>query len=244
MVGYDLADGKEKWTVHGMPAACCTTPVVVDGNLVFAGWSPGEDFKMPSYAEMLKQFDTDGDGKLSKAEMEKSPQFKDFFDNHDQNKDGYITKDEWEAGLAFMAKSKNSAFVLKPGGTGDVTKTHVVWRVTKGLPYVPSPLVYQGRVYTLNMQGRVSAFDLKTGKDDYLEEMVGLAGVYASPVAANGHVYLCGLDKSVIVLKAGKSPTVVHRTKLDDRIAATPAIADDTLYIRTGKTLFAFAEKK
>jgi hypothetical protein len=243
MVGYDLNDGKEKWTVRGMPAACCTTPVVVEGNLVYAGWSPGQDFKLPSFDEMLKELDTDGDGKISKAESQKSAQFKDFFDNNDTNKDGYITREEWDASLAFMAKSQNSAFVLKPGGTGDVTKTHVTWKVTRGLPYVPSPLVYQGRIYTINMQGRASAFDLKTGKDDFLEEMVGLAGAYASPVAANGYVYLFGLDRSVVVLKAGKTPTTAHRAKLEDRVIATPAIADDTMYVRTGKTLYAFAEK-
>ena len=48
----------------------------------------------------------------------------------------------------------------------------------------------------------------------------------------------------MIVLKAGKTLNVVHRSKLDDRIAATPAIADDTIYVRTAKTLYAFAEKK
>jgi outer membrane protein assembly factor BamB len=242
MVGYALADGKEQWTVPGMPSACCTTPVVVDGHLVFAGWAPNTQV-MPSWDQMLKQLDTDGDGKISKKEAEKSPDFAKFFDNNDPNKDGFIDKEEWNTFMAMLAKGQNSVFSLKLGGTGDITKS-IVWKGTKGLPYVPSPLVYDGRVYTLNMQGRVSAFDVKTGKDDYLEEMVGINGGYASPVAANGHVYLCGLDKSVIVLKAGKSPTVAHRTKLDDRIAATPAIADDTIYIRTGKTLYAFAEKK
>jgi outer membrane protein assembly factor BamB len=243
MVGYDLADGKEKWTVHGMPAACCTTPVVVDGNLVFAGWAPTAN-TMPSFDDMLKQLDADGDGKISKKECEKAPDFAKFFDNNDLNKDGFIDREEWNTLLGYISKGQNSAFMLKPGGSGDITKSHVVWKVTKGLPYVPSPLVYQGQIYTLNMQGRLSVFDLKTGKDDFLEEMVGLAGVYASPVAANGYVYVCGLDKSVIVLQAGKTPKVAHRTKLDDRIAATPAIADDTIYIRTGKTLYAFAEKK
>ena len=120
MVGYDLADGKEKWTVHGMPAACCTTPVVADGNLVFAGWSPGEDMKLPPFADLLKEYDADKDGKLSKAEMEKNAMFASFFDNYDQDKDGFVTKEEWDGVLAYLAKTRNSAFVLKPGGSGDV----------------------------------------------------------------------------------------------------------------------------
>jgi len=70
---------------------------------------------------------------------------KGFFDNNDTNKDGKITAEEWTENAKYMAQGRNSAFVLKPGGTGDITKSHVLWKETKGLPYVPSPLVYQGR---------------------------------------------------------------------------------------------------
>src|SRR5262249_32074401 len=118
----------------------------------------------------------------------------------------------------------------------------------KGLPYVPSPLVYCGLMYLVDKQGRLSAIDAKTGKAIYSREQVGLDGgaygPYASPVAANGHLYLCGLDGSVLVVKAGKVLEHVARAELDDRISASPAIAGNTLYIRTNKTLFAFAEGK
>ena len=99
-------------------------------------------------------------------------------------------------------------------------------------------------MYTINFAGRLSVHDVKTGKNVYLDEQIGLAGAYASPIAANGHIYICGTDKSLIVLKAGDVPEKVSSVKLDDRIAATPAIVGDTLYVRTGKTLFAFAEKR
>jgi hypothetical protein len=97
-------------------------------------------------------------------------------------------------------------------------------------------------MYTVNKDGRLSAFEVRTGAEVYAEEGVGLAGAYASPVAANGHVYLCGLDRSVVVVQAGGSPERVSSARLDDRIAATPAIAGNTIYIRTNKTLYAFAE--
>ena len=64
----------------------------------------------------------------------------------------------------------------------------------------------------------------------------------ASPVAANGHVYLCGLDGWVVVVRAGEKLQKVSSAKLDDRMVATPGIAGDTIYIRTNKTLYAFAE--
>lgn len=242
--GYDLKTGAEKWKVTGTPAVPCTTPVVADGKLFFAGWAPGgADFKMPSFDDVLKQAGEEKLGHLTKAGSEKTF-LNGFFDSNDLNKDGKITREEWDSQLKFLASGKNIAFALTPGGTGDITKSNVAWTTTKGLPYVPSPLVYRGVMYTMNMGGRLSAFDAKTGKELYELEAVGIGSIYASPVAANGHLYLCGMDKSIVVVKAGESPDKVSSAKLDDRIAATPAIVAGTIYVRTAKTLYAFSEKK
>ena len=243
LTAYDLKSGKEVWTVTGMPSVTCTTPVVVGTDLVFAGWSPGgaTEMKMPTFDDILKA-DADGDGAISRAESENTF-LKGFFDSNDTNKDGKISRDEWDAAMGAMAGGKNCAVAITPGGKGDITATHVRWRVTKGMPYVPSPLVYRDQMYVINMRGQLSAYDVKTGKDVFLEEGVGLTGVYASPVAANGHVYLFGLDGSVVVLKPGDFADVKHRAKFGERIAATPAIAGDTLYVRTASSLYAFKAK-
>jgi outer membrane protein assembly factor BamB len=240
---YDVATGAEKWTVSGLCAVPCTTPVVADGKLIFAGWSPGgPDFKMPTFDEILEQAGDKDKGHLTREGAGKTF-LKDLFDSNDTDKNGKISRAEWDEQVNYMKSGKNVAVAVTPGGSGDVTATHVAWRVEKGLLYVPSPLVYRGQMYTANMHCRVSAFDARTGAEVYALELVGLAGVYASPVAANGHVYLFGLDRSVVVLEAGDSPTKVWAAKLDDRIAATPAIAGDSLYVRTGKSLFAFGSK-
>jgi outer membrane protein assembly factor BamB len=242
--GYDLATGAEAWTVKGIPAIPCTTPVVADGKLFFAGWGPnGADFKMPAFDELLKQAGEEATGHLTRDGAKKTF-LKDLFDNNDPNMDGKLTREEWETQMKFLAAGKNVAFALNPGGTGDITKSHVAWSVTKGLPQVPSPLVYRGVMYVQDMQGLLSAYDARTGQELYAAERVGVGAACASMVAANGHIYLCGQDKSVVVIKAGDSPDKVSATKLDDTIMATPAIADNTLYVRTGKTLYAFAGKK
>ena len=243
--GYDLKTGAEVWSVAGIPSYPCTTPVVADGRLVYAGWSYGgsTEFKMPSFDDVLKQAGEEKLGHLTRAGAEKT-MLKGHFDGSDPNKDGKITREEWDGQAKFMAAGRNVAFALTPGGTGDVTKSHVAWTVTRGLPYIPSPLVYRGLMYTVNKQGRLSAFEVKTGREVYAEEQVGLAGVYASPVAADGHVYLCGLDGAVVVVKAGDVPEKVSAAKLDGRIAATPAVVGDTIYVRTAKTLYAFAGRK
>jgi len=241
--GYDLKTGKELWKVSGTPAVPCTTPVVADGKLFFAGWAPGgNDFKMPTFDEMLKASGEEKLGHLTKAGAEKTF-LKDFFDSNDPNKDGKITREEWESQLKFLASGKNIAFAVSPGGTGDITKSHVAWTTTKGLPYVPSPLIYRGVMYTMDNGGRLTAIDTKSGKEIYEKEAVGIGSVYASPVAANGHLYLCGLDKAVVVVKAGESPDKVCSAKLDDRIAATPAISGGAIYIRSAKSLYAFRER-
>jgi len=251
LIAYDLASGDEKWFVAGMPAACCTSPVAADGALYFAGWSPGDpqesDFKFPTFDELLKQGDADGDGAISREESEKTF-LKGFFDNNDRNHDGKITRDEFGEMLKYMSESKNSAFAVTPGGSGDVSKSHVLWKKTKGLPYVPSAIVYQGQYVMVKDGGLVTAYDAKTGNELYVQERVAAPGkYYASPVAANGHIYFTSLDDgAVTVLKAGatKPEVIATNPALGERTSATPAIADDTIYLRTAEHLYAFANPK
>lgn len=251
MIGYDLKSGEEKWSVAGMPSACCASPVTAEGTLFFAGWSPGDaedkDFQLPKFDDVLKQAGEEKLGYVTKAGSEKTF-MKGLFDSNDTNKDGKITREEYDATMKFMSATKNSAFALRAGGTGDITKSHVLWKQTKGLPYVPSAIVYRGQYVIVKDGGLVTAYDAKTGKGVYVQERaVASGGYYASPVAANGHIYFTSLyDGAITVLKAGADePEVAARNpKLDERVAATPAIADDTLYVRTEGHLYAFAEKK
>lgn len=248
MIGYDLATGDEKWSVAGIPSGCCSSPVTADGTLYFAGTSPGgaddKESQMPAFDAFLKESkaDSNGDGVLSKEEADKT-MLKDFFDVQDANKDGKLTRDEWDLILKFMSEGKSVAFALKPGGAGDVTETHLLWKQTRGLPYIPSAIVYRGQYVMLKDGGIVTALDVKTGEEIYQKRTVATGSYYASPVAAGGNIYFTSLaDGAVTVLKAGaKTPEVVAKNPpLGERVAATPAIADDTLYVRTAGHLYAF----
>jgi outer membrane protein assembly factor BamB len=251
MIAYDLKTGEEQWTVQGMPSGCCTSPVTAAGTLFFAGWSPGDaedkTFKMPSFDDLLKQGGAEKLGYLTKEASEKTF-LKGFFEAQDTNKDGKLTRDEWDANIKLFASGKNSAFALKAGGTGDVTDTHVLWKKKKGLPYIGSALVYRGQLVMVKDGGLITAYDANTGNEVYVQERVPAEGkYYASPVAANGHIYFTTLDDgTVTVLKAGaaKAEVVATNPPLGERVAATPAIADDTLYIRTAGHLYAFSSKK
>ncbi len=246
MISYDLKTGAEAWSYRGMPAGCIVSPVVADGEVFFAGGGGGADDKemqMPPYDAMLKNLDKNNDGVISREEGEKA--FEGFFDNLDADKDGKLTRDEWDKLIKFMAEGKNSAFALKPGGKGDIT-SNVVWTKTKGLPYIASALLYRGQYLMIKDGGIVTAYDAKTGDQIYQERAAAAGKYYASPVAANGNIYFTSLDGAVTVLKAGtqKPEVLATNPKLGERTAATPAIAGDTLYIRTEKNLYAFAAKK
>jgi outer membrane protein assembly factor BamB len=246
LIGYDLATGQEAWTCAGIPSGCCPSPVVAQGLLFFAGTSPGgtDDGKpaeMPSFDGMLKNLDKDNDGAISRAEGEQA--FGGFFDNQDANKDGKVSREEWDTIMKFMTEGKSNGFALKAGGSGDITSTNMVWSRTKGLPYVASALVYQGQYVMVKDGGIVTAYDAETGDEIYQKRAAASGTYYASPVAANGNIYFTSLNDGVVtVIKAGgKTPEIVaENAPLGERVAATPAIAGTTLYVRTAGSLYAF----
>src|SRR5690606_27403497 len=130
--------------------------------------------------------------------------YRSFFAANDRNGDGMLTREEWNAMLEYISASRNSAFALRPGGTGDITETHVIWKQTKGLPYVPSAIVYMGQQLMVKDGGVVTAYDTRTGKELYQKRVVASGGYYASPVAAGGNIYFASLDDgTVTVLKGG-----------------------------------------
>lgn len=248
MIGYDLRSGDERWSVASMPSGCCASPVVANGKLYFAGSSSGGDEGapvMPAFDSLLKNLDKDQDGAISRAEGAEA--FQGFFDNQDVNKDGTITRAEYEAIVKMWSEGKDSAFALKAGGSGDITASNLLWKRTKGLPYVASAILYRGQYVMVRDGGIVVACDAETGDTVYQSRIAAAGRHYASPVAANGHIYFTSLDGgAVTVLKAGAEKAVVEakNPELGERCAATPAIADNTLYIRTAGHLYAFAETK
>src|SRR5205814_1624479 len=115
----------------------------------------------------------------------------------------------------------NVAFALKGGGAGDVSNSHVLWKQTKGLPYVSSALVYGGQYFMVKDGGMVTAYDAKTGKPIYVQKRAAAPGrYYSSPVGANGCIYVTSLDDGVVtVFKAGadKPLVVVENPGLGER---------------------------
>jgi outer membrane protein assembly factor BamB len=123
---------------------------------------------------------------------------------------------------------------------GDVDGTPAqVWTYTKDTPYVPSPLLYRGSLYFLKVNtGILTNLDAKTGAVRYTERLTETPNVYASPVAADGRVYVVGREGKTTVLEAGPTLKVLATNVLDDATDTSPALVDGELYLRGAKSLY------
>jgi len=126
---------------------------------------------------------------------------------------------------------------------GEVTgPPALAWSYDKDTPYVPSPLLYQGGLYFLKSNsGILTQLDAATGVVRFSERLEATPNVYASPVAAAGRVYVVGRDGSTVVLAAGPQFRILATNFLDDRFDASPALAEDTLYLRGARHLYGIA---
>jgi outer membrane protein assembly factor BamB len=243
--GYALKNGKEDWMVDGITAYPCTTPVAGEGWLYFAAWTDGKaDDPWPTWEQFLEKHDKNKDGVITLDEFDEK--VRDYYRGIDINRDGKIDKNDYDQILASIAKGENVMVAVKPGGRGDITKTHVAWKATRGLPYVASPIVYDGRIYCIKNGGMISSFDAKTGKPYYLQERLDADGsYYSSPVAADGRIYMASVTGKLTVIKTGgDKPEILHQAEFGERIYASPALAGDNLYLRTKGALYAFGERR
>ncbi len=244
--GYDLRTGEDKWIVHGLAAYPCTTPAPgSDGNLYVAVWSNGSSNEpnLPTWEQISGMLDKDKDGKLSPKDCEGSF-LADFFTVQDRDKNGFIEQAEWQAGLDFMSKGRNVVLAIRPGGKGDITKTHVLWENDKGAPYVASPLYYDGRLYLIKDGGLMTVYEAATGKLLTNRERLGVQGdFYMSPIAVDGRILVASQPGIVVTIQPGDTPKVLATTDLAEPLSASPAVAGDTLYIRTREHVWAFGMK-
>jgi outer membrane protein assembly factor BamB len=126
---------------------------------------------------------------------------------------------------------------VRPGGQGDVSGSHVVWQETKTLPYCPSPLAFEGRLYTIGDSGGLArCMDAKTGKELWHERLEG--NFSASPIRAGGKIFLVGEKGLVFVIAAGPKFELLGKNAIDDYFVATPAVAGNRLYLRGESNLW------
>lgn len=141
-------------------------------------------------------------------------------------------------GLLFIGTGydRPSLLAIRADGRGDVTATHVVWKMTKAAPHTPSPLLVGEELYTISDGGVASCLNARTGKVYWRER---LGGSYsASPLFADGKVYFQSEQGTGVVLQAGKQFKLLAKNPLGERSLASAAAADGALFLRTEKHLY------
>ena len=244
--GYDVKDGRERWSSRGMARVSNATPVAGEGLLIVSSWNVGGDegdrVEMVPFEEFAAANDKNHDGDLSLDEFPPG-KIKDRFSQIDVDKDGRVTRSEYDHMREMFAKAENQIFAIKPNGYGDVTESNVLWKVGRHLPYVSSPLCYQGRVYAIKNGGLASCYDVRTGRVLYQAERMDAPGdYYSSAIGVDGRVFVTSQQGTVVVLEAGDAFRVLARNAIGEQVFATPAILDGQIYLRTEKHLFAFGQ--
>lgn len=239
---YSLDKGERLWWVSKIGSYPKGVPVLGTG-MVYVVADGGEQPFLPPFDESLKA-DTNKDGKIEREEMKGQAEAYDHFGWLDSNNDGYIERAEYD----FVRNSTvggHGVTAVRLSGHGDLTSSNVAWNVTKAYPSIPTPLLYRGVMYLMKEGGIVSSLDpasgqvLKQGRTpEALEEY------YASPVAADGKIFMVSASGKVTVLKADAQWEIVAVNDLDEEVWATPAIAGNHLYIRTRSALYAFGSAK
>jgi outer membrane protein assembly factor BamB len=141
-------------------------------------------------------------------------------------------------GLLFLVIDYDNPelWAVRPGGRGDLTQSHVAWRITAGMPKKPSPLLIGDWLYLVNDQGTAFCIEAKTG------EVVGrqrLGGEYsASPIYADGRLYFFGHNGATTVIQPGRECKVLGVNRLEGRVMATPAVVGNALVVRTETHLY------
>jgi outer membrane protein assembly factor BamB len=248
---YSVADGRRVWWVRGL--ACEMKSIASsDGEYAYInGWGfpqnqPGEQIGTIPLGEALKRYDKNNDKLIEKSEVtgaeKMDKMLRGAFEAFDMDRDEKLNAKDWEVFRGMMA-SENGLLAIRLGGQGDQTATAIRWRYQRPVPQVPSTLLYKGVLYMVNDSGIMLSFDPATGGVIKQGRLQGAIDKYfASPVAADGKVFLVGQGGQVSVLKAAGEWEVLAVNELDDEVFATPAIADGRVYIRTRSALYSFGK--
>ena len=270
LIGYDPENGKRLWHARTLLRHIKTTPVSF-GDRIYVSLQSGGIANQWLQSADAKGAEVgrggNGDGKLSKAEMQamvgkrKIPEsfFKKTFDKGDLNKDGVLEGIELDkaflsennfAGARFDTPSETagaqSIHAVRAGGRGDVTKTHVLWMHNPSqIDHIVSPLVVDGRMLLVKGGGIATGFEIAGGKKLWGPKRINNTCEYfASPIYADGKIYIAGENGYMVVLKSSDKLEILAKNDMGEPIVGTPAIADGRMIVRTRGHLYCVGLKK
>jgi outer membrane protein assembly factor BamB len=141
-------------------------------------------------------------------------------------------------GLVYIATGFQvpSLLAVRADGSGDVTDTHVTWRVRRGAPLTPSPLLVGNELYLVSDLGVLTCLDATTGERHWQERIGG--NYSASPVYADGRIYVQSEEGKTTVIAPGTEYHLLATNQLDEATLASMAVAHGSLFVRTSGHLY------
>lgn len=240
---YFLSTGEPLWSYPLNSSGGMGSPVIHNGNLI-ATTSGMDEPWLPTWAATKEKLDKNADGKLSHEECKGETDWAEHFNWVDSNSDGQLDGPEWDAARA-LGIGNYGAVSIPLNAKGALKVSDAKWRLKRNVPYVPAPVLYNDVFYMVKTGGIVTSVNPDTGEILKQGRATDALGEYfASPVAADGKVYLVNAEGVLTVLKAAPNWEILSRNKMDDECFATPAILGDTLFVRTRSTLYAFKQSK
>jgi outer membrane protein assembly factor BamB len=235
---YDAKTGQLHWQQKGLGFNPICSPVLHGNQLIVTASSHAEQ---PTPFATLLASDADGDGQLTKKELEGSP-----FDGHfgwiDPNQNGFAEKAEWDE-IMKHSSTRDFGIVAVPldAEAGPDGKRSESWRYKRNVASIGSPLVLDGVVYMIADGGILTLLDAQSGEVLARERIADSLGeVYPSPIAGDGKVFVAANAGTVSVLQAGRSFKLLASNDLGEDIRATPAISKGQLLVRTQSALYCF----
>ncbi len=240
---YFLATGERHWWMTVGTFGAVAIPAASGDTVLVASQGTTQPW-LPPFADMLKKYDKDKDGRLSYDEFKGDPDLGEHFGWLDSNSDNFLSEQEWNTARQ-LGLGPYGAIAIRPrNASGKLAESTVAWRYQKALPHIPSPLLYQGVYYIVADNGVVTALDPESGK--VLKQgrnPRALGEYYASPVAADGKIYLANTEGKMTVLKSGAEWSIAAVNEIGEEIHATPALSDGRVYVRTHDSLYCFGAK-
>jgi outer membrane protein assembly factor BamB len=228
LAAFNLKDGKQAWRVERGEITSWTTPTLFE--------SQGRTILIVNGGRYIRGYDP-----LTGKEIWR------FSDNDTQVKmQAPLIANE----LIYITGGYppgRPMYAFRAGATGDISlkpgqdsNEFIAWKAAKGSPYTPTPIIYGDIFYTCADNGVLSAYDAKTGERIYQERLP--SSFSASPVAANGRIYLASEDGDVYVVKAGRQFELLATNPMGQALMATPAITGGMMIFRAGTQVYAVGE--
>jgi len=161
------------------------------------------------------------------------------FSWRDKDRDGFWTKSEFMEDM-MVGRGRPNLAAINPGGRGDVTESNSEWNLRTGIPEIPSPIYHDGRLYLIRSGGVLTCVNAETGELIYRERLDAPGQYSPSPVIANGHLMFVSSRGTESTVKPGDDFALIHQTDTSKAIPATPAVDQDSIYLRTADALLAF----